>query len=90
MENTTKNVRRIVNESMKACNVSCYSTWTDKRFFGLPERKERYVSFAVTCPTGDKENQFLDCVKKYLRMNGIVDAKPRMVSGYLRMNSFIG
>jgi len=88
--NTTKRVRKIVRDCMKKHNVGYTYTWTDKRFFGDPSRKERYVTFMLDYTTEDANVKLLDSVKKYMRMNGIVDCKPRLVSGYLRMNSFLG
>ena len=88
--NTTKRVRKIVNDIIEEKGIPCFGTWTDRQYFGHPERKERYVTYNLSIGTSDQEQLFLDCVKKYMRMNGITDCNPRMVSGYLRMNSYLG
>lgn len=91
IKNTTKNVRKIARQCMESCDVRYgYRTWTDRQYFADDSRKERYVTFAVYCSSSDVEQNFLDCVNRNMLMNGITDCKPRMVNGYLRMNSFIG
>lgn len=86
MNNTTKNVRHIVNKVIQEKGIQLYGTWTDAPGGCTVGTNKRYLTWNV----GFVDQDFLDCVNKYFRLNGIPDTNARVsFGGYLKVNSYL-